>query len=310
MSPTRNSPHILALLLLLLPAAAPWCHSASDRYLRLLTDGPDLRARWDIALVDMDYAIGLDLDTAHRGLLRVSDGEQETISVLSPTNRTLRIESAAGEPKHPWGSFVDYWREGVWHIWIGFDHICFLVALLLPAALQREGSGWRPVSSLGRALGSIAGVVTAFTLAHSITLAMAALGWVELSSRWVESAIALTVLLAALNNLYPILPGRVWAIAFAGWDRSTASALRPRWGARAAGNQSGDRSGRVQPGRRDRPARHRRRTRPSHLPGPLQHLVPSRLPARGLRRHRRSRMPVAGRAQSGARPHDTARRLS
>jgi len=213
-SPTRNSPHILALLLLLLPAAAPWCHSASDRYLRLLTDGPDLRARWDVALVDMDYAIGLDLDTAHRGLLRVSDGAQETTWVLSPTNRTLRIEFTAGEPKHPWGSFVDYWREGVWHIWIGFDHICFLVALLLPAALQREGSGWRPVSSLGRALGSIAGVVTAFTLAHSITLAMAALGWVELSSRWVESAIALTVLLAALNNLYPILPGRVWAIAF------------------------------------------------------------------------------------------------
>jgi hypothetical protein len=57
-------------------------------------------------------------------------------------------------------------------------------------------------------------IVTAFTLAHSITLSLAALGVIALPSRWVESAIALSVLLAALNNLRPITHGRRWIAAF------------------------------------------------------------------------------------------------
>ena len=57
--------------------------------------------------------------------------------------------------------------------------------------------------------------MTAFTLAHSITLSLAALGVVSLPSRWVESAIALSVVLAALNNVWPVVYGKRWVIAFA-----------------------------------------------------------------------------------------------
>ena len=57
-------------------------------------------------------------------------------------------------------------------------------------------------------------VVTAFTVAHSITLSLAALGVVSLPSRWVESAIALSVVLAALNNIRPVVYGKRWVIAF------------------------------------------------------------------------------------------------
>ena len=58
-------------------------------------------------------------------------------------------------------------------------------------------------------------VVTAFTVAHSITLSLAALAVIQLPSRIVESAIALSVLLAALNNLRPLVLGRRWIVAFA-----------------------------------------------------------------------------------------------
>jgi hypothetical protein len=58
-------------------------------------------------------------------------------------------------------------------------------------------------------------IVTAFTLAHSITLSLATLGVFSLPSRWVESAIAASVVLAALNNLWPLFHGRRWAMAFA-----------------------------------------------------------------------------------------------
>src|ERR1700752_3580727 len=57
--------------------------------------------------------------------------------------------------------------------------------------------------------------VTAFTLAHSLTLSLAVLGLVHLPARWVECGIALTVLLGALNNLRPVIVRRRWAVAFA-----------------------------------------------------------------------------------------------
>ena len=57
-------------------------------------------------------------------------------------------------------------------------------------------------------------IVTAFTLAHSITLSLAALSVIALPSRLVESTIALSVVLAALNNLWPVVAGRRWAVAF------------------------------------------------------------------------------------------------
>jgi hypothetical protein len=70
------------------------------------------------------------------------------------------------------------------------------------------------VAGLRAALADVLKIVTAFTVAHSITLSLAALGVVALPSRWVESAIALSVLLAALNNVLPVARGRRWAAAF------------------------------------------------------------------------------------------------
>jgi hypothetical protein len=110
--------------------------------------------------------------------------------------------------------FGQYLVEGIWHIWIGFDHILFLLSLLLPAVLVHERRRWTGVGSFHAALVEVLWVVTAFTVAHSITLSLAALQFIELPSRLVESAIAASVVLAAANNLWPVVQRRRWLVAF------------------------------------------------------------------------------------------------
>jgi len=160
----------------------------------------------------LKYDLLFELDALHRGLLRLTlDGQAHT-AVLSPERTEQNF--VAGETSRL-KQFGQYLIEGIWHIWIGFDHILFLLALLLPAVLVHEARRWHGVARFGDALREVLWVVTAFTVAHSITLSLAALGLVELPSRLVESAIAASVVLAAANNLWPILEGRRWMAAFA-----------------------------------------------------------------------------------------------
>ena len=117
------------------------------------------------------------------------------------------------------GPFAAYVQQGVWHIWSGTDHILFLMALLLPAVLVRVDGRWLPVTTFRAALIAVVKTVTAFTVAHSITLTLAALGYIHAPSRLVESAIAASVLIAALNNVVPLFKShsvldRAWLMAF------------------------------------------------------------------------------------------------
>ena len=162
--------------------------------------------------LEIDYRLFFDLDPTHRGLLRFErDGVAET-AVLSPERPTLVLR--AGETSRL-VQFADYLREGVHHIWIGADHVLFLLSLLLPAVLLHGAGGWAPATRFRPVFWDVFRVVTSFTVAHSITLSLAALSVVSLPSRLVESMIALSVLLAALNNLKPVVGGRRWAVAFA-----------------------------------------------------------------------------------------------
>jgi HupE / UreJ protein len=115
---------------------------------------------------------------------------------------------------YAWQTLRQYIVEGVWHIWIGFDHILFLMSLLLPAVLVWRQGMWRPATRFGEAFWDVFKIVTSFTVAHTITLSLATLGAIELPSRWVESAIAASVMLAALNNVFPLVHGRRWTVAF------------------------------------------------------------------------------------------------
>lgn len=279
---------ILSLLMVaLLWAPAALAHKASDSYLNLAVDGARIEGRWDIALRDLELAVGLDadgdgqltwdevrarhgaieayalshlklssdgagcplqvtqqlvdshtdgvytvlmlrgacgapvdtltvgytllaeLDPQHRGLLalRKTGADATSTAILGPDHPRQQLR--LGEPAH-WRQFADYVKQGVWHIWIGFDHILFLLSLLLPAVLLYRDRQWVGREGFRSAGMDVVRVVTAFTLAHSLTLTLAALGVLALPSRLVESAIAASVIVAALNNLRPLYQrGRV-----------------------------------------------------------------------------------------------------
>ena len=161
------------------------------------------------ASLDIGYTLFADLDPQHKGLLKLThDGETQT-AIFDPDSPRQTLSLAAPDRLAQFGAYV---KHGIWHIWIGTDHILFLLSLLLPAVLLpglREQQ-----ASLRAAFFDVLKVVTAFTLAHSITLTLASLSLISLPSRWVESAIAASVVLAALNNLLPLFRGRRPVAAF------------------------------------------------------------------------------------------------
>jgi hypothetical protein len=166
----------------------------------------------EVASLDIDYGLLFDIDPQHKGLLQLRHGGQDSTAIFAPgsAHQSLRVADASSLRQ-----FGDYVRHGVWHIWIGFDHILFLLSLLLPAVLVRRDRSWQGRDSFRAAAFDVLKIVSAFTLAHSITLTLATLGVLALPSRLVESAIAASVVLAALNNLWPLFHGRRALVAFA-----------------------------------------------------------------------------------------------
>ena len=159
------------------------------------------------------YAMLFDVDPTHRGLAQWTPAgaaaPQALVFAADSATQELKLAAPSG-----WETLRQYVVEGIWHIWIGFDHILFLVALLLPAVLVRQERAWSPSPSLRAASVDVLKVVTAFTLAHSITLSLAVLGLVSLPSRLVESVIAASVVVAALNNLRGTIDRKRWVMAF------------------------------------------------------------------------------------------------
>src|SRR5215207_2547101 len=160
-----------------------------------------------------------EFDDTHRNLIVVEhnwktgtfDNESNVSLILSPQEPTQVLDLTTSSV---WRGFLALVRLGVWHIWIGIDHILFLVALVLPSVLRREAGRWRPAERFGRAFIKILTIITCFTVAHTITLSLAALGIVHVPSRLVESVIALSIAIAALHNLKPMARVNEAAIAF------------------------------------------------------------------------------------------------
>lgn len=170
------------------------------------------RCPQSVRQLTIDYTVLQDEDPSHRGLLTLAADSiaqtgvlggrsgASTFSVYSPTTGR---------------AFLEYLQAGIQHIWSGIDHLLFLISLLLPAVLLRRNGHWEPVRQPQNALLGTVKVVTAFTLAHSITLTLAALNVVHLPSRLTESVIAASIVIAALNNVFPLVTERRARIAFA-----------------------------------------------------------------------------------------------
>ena len=140
----------------------------------------------------------------------VTGEEPVLLGTMRDTNAAIAIDRSGGS----WSrGFAAMFRLGMRHIAEGTDHLLFLLALILPAPLVAEGGRWGGYAGWKTALGRIVKVVTAFTLGHSITLVLGALGWARLPGAVVESAIAVSILVSAVHALVPIFRGREAFIA-------------------------------------------------------------------------------------------------
>ena len=281
---------ILWLLIMVFPVCA-WAHTPSSSYLFINEIDSTINLRWDIALRDLEYVMGLDTDQNQQitwqelkekqqainayalSHLSIKQGEQgcqltsSTLQVvehadgsyavlnLDPictaktqgesltinysllfdedanhrgvvldqrTSRTQSYIASIDQPqltieshkRSPLINFATFVKQGVWHILIGYDHILFIITLMLPAVLRYRHKQWQAVDAFKPAMLSLLKVVTAFTVAHSITLSLATLNIIALPARSVESAIALSVVLVAINNLKPLFTHARWGMAF------------------------------------------------------------------------------------------------
>ena len=247
------------------PAAAPGCRldwqlDGLDRrgdgaYVRLVAQA-HCPAAQGLAL---RYTLLREQDANHRLLVAGHvDGRDllTTASPLQPGSLVLAIARTAGasqgspvagaaQPSGRWQVLRDYLMLGVQHLLKGYDHLAFLLALVLPLRLvlfgalpaavkdrAAQGASHEPGPAKA-AWWALLRTVTAFTVGHSITLMLATFGWTDAAPRWVEPAIALTIVFTALLNLRPLpwvrtdvlalLFGMVHGIGFAGLLQEAAA---------------------------------------------------------------------------------------
>jgi hypothetical protein len=138
-----------------------------------------------------------------------SAGYSALLDVRTPAHRFAAALSMNGatwtEPAVP-SVLATSWhflREGVGHVLIGYDHIAFLLLLLLPSVLRVSASGWVAAASGRHVLRDLLKIVTAFTVAHSVTLGLAATETVHVPTQPIEVAIAGSIVVAGLLNLFP-----------------------------------------------------------------------------------------------------------
>lgn len=132
------------------------------------------------------------------------------LGTLHYGQRSLRVKLADGAW---WRGMADLFKLGAMHIAEGSDHLLFLFALLLPAPLLVREGHWDRFGG-GRQLAvRLLGIVTAFTVGHSLTLLLGALGAVALPAQPVEIAIAFSILVSAVHAWRPLFAGKEALIA-------------------------------------------------------------------------------------------------
>lgn len=166
------------------------------------------------------YRLFEHIDPYHRGIISVHAHGQTSGAVLGPEDPSTTLD--INRPDR-WRQFKSFVFDGILHIWTGPDHLLFILSLLLPSVLicvrrprtPLDPGIWVPAERFWSAALELVKVISGFTVSHSVTLSLSVLGFIDLPSRLVESGIALSVIVAAFNNLYPIVTRRAWIVAFA-----------------------------------------------------------------------------------------------
>ena len=170
-------------------------------------------------LIDVDYSVMFEVESTHTGMVLIEqywrgnifNNESRPSLVFSTSNRSQQLDLSNYTM---FSGFMGIVKLGVKHIWLGIDHILFLIALILPAAMIRRGSIWEPVTEFSSALFYVIKIVTLFTIAHTMTLSLAAFRVIDLPSRLVESVIAISIAIAAIDILFPIFKKKIAWVVF------------------------------------------------------------------------------------------------
>ncbi len=167
--------------------------------------------------VAVRYRLMFDLDPMHRGLLNLTIAGSSHAVALSPDSPEASIDVTPGYG----ATITTFFMTGVHHLLTGIDHMLFVTMLLVPAMFSRRvdrhggATTMVPVARFrGMFLESVK-VLSAFTLAHGTTLTLSVLHIVSIPERLSEAGIALTILVTALDNIFHVIPGRRWPLAFA-----------------------------------------------------------------------------------------------
>jgi hypothetical protein len=161
-------------------------------------------------MVSVGGALFMSGDASQRVLLSANREGQQLTGVMSAADPVWN------EPAQPsaWASFFRFIGEGVWHVLIGYDHIAFVLLLLLPSVMRPVEGKWQGAEGLRQVARDLVTIITAFTVAHSITLALAVTGTVKLPTQPIEVAIAASIAVAGGLNLMPKLSRLRLPLAF------------------------------------------------------------------------------------------------
>ena len=175
------------------PAAASRVHPDPDA--RFVVVEWEVACDDDLARLALDFGAFFAVDRRHEAIVTVhAPGAAGEAAVVRAADPVLHVH--AGEPRDL-GAWIG---AGVEHIWAGRDHVCFVLALLLVVMLVRTDGRWATRPPLPT-LRHTAAIITSFTVAHSLSLIAASLGWISLPGRLVESLIAFSILYTAIENI-------------------------------------------------------------------------------------------------------------
>jgi hypothetical protein len=184
-------------------AGAP-CAAGPATVTRAAADARFLAVRWSVHCEAEVDELALDLggffavDRAHEMLLNLTTPDADPYdTTIDADGSPLELTLSAERPS----TLLAWIWQGMWHIYSGYDHVAFVLALLLVLAISRRPDGAWQVRPLWPALRATATVITAFTIAHSLTLIAASLGWLQLPIRFVEAMIAVSIAYTAIENI-------------------------------------------------------------------------------------------------------------
>lgn len=146
------------------------------------------------------------------GILSEHPDEIGVIAV-EPRNNQIFPLTISLKSRGLWGGFKSMVGLGMKHISEGTDHLLFLLVLLLAASLLVSGKKWGNFGGTHYALMRLLKIVTAFTIGHSLTLLVGAVGLLRLPSQPIEILIAISILVSAIHAIRPIFPNREMFVA-------------------------------------------------------------------------------------------------